>query len=521
MSMYEVGTVTGAANQAKVTGATTKWSQTALGIQQGSILVVYRSGNADLYAIKSVDSDTQITLTRNITTAFSGASYGIITSETASTSAFANQLSSAFSLWRSVVEGWSAALTGSGNITLTDPMTGKSVTVPAIKGMASIAGGNNFTGTQSVDSDDAGFILGKNADIGLVKKNGTWGKLMVGKSTRFSVVRGVNDRISPTDSQTEIFGINGNGDIDVYGNGNFSGGLSAKSIELSHSTPFIDFHFNNSTADFTHRIIASSANVLEFSSGCKFNQDVVVNGGMQIDKTATIYGYINGWGDVAAGRDVSFSAPAGSVVSANPVMSFLRGRGAYHDPRGAYAALYCEEWVGHEHRAVISLNGFGLAKYWIFRSDGTLEAPKSFKSLAGRVETFTGVQPGYLELFVDGGIRGINFFDSDKRKKESIEDVRSGSAADIIRQVRPVSFRYKDTVITSGDHAGEVVIGKSYDYGVIAQEIEKLLPSAVNTMSDGMKSLDPLAMIGLLLAHNKELQERLEIIENINLKINK
>ncbi len=72
MSMYGVGTVTGAANQAKVTGVTTKWSRTALGVQQGSILVVYRNGSADLYAIKSVDSDTQLTLTRNITTAFSG-----------------------------------------------------------------------------------------------------------------------------------------------------------------------------------------------------------------------------------------------------------------------------------------------------------------------------------------------------------------------------------------------------------------------------------------------------------------
>jgi hypothetical protein len=172
--MYEVGTVTGAANQAKVTGVTTKWSQTALGVQQGSILVVYRNGSADLYAIKSVDSDTQLTLTRNITTAFSGASYGIITSETASTSAFANQLASAFSLWRSVVEGWSTALTSTGNITMTDPITGTSVTVPAIKGMAKLAGGNNYTGTQSLDSDDSGFILGKNGDIGLVKKRNLW-----------------------------------------------------------------------------------------------------------------------------------------------------------------------------------------------------------------------------------------------------------------------------------------------------------------------------------------------------------
>ena len=47
MAMYEVGTVTGAASQARVTGATTKWSQAALGILPGSILVVYRSGSAD------------------------------------------------------------------------------------------------------------------------------------------------------------------------------------------------------------------------------------------------------------------------------------------------------------------------------------------------------------------------------------------------------------------------------------------------------------------------------------------
>ncbi|HHQ2492333.1 TPA: tail fiber domain-containing protein, partial [Klebsiella pneumoniae] len=215
MSMYEVGTVAGAANQAKVTGTTTKWSNAALGVQQGSILVVYRSGNADLYAIKSVDSDTQLTLSRNITVAFSGASYGIITSETASTSAFANQLASAFSLWRSVVEGWSAALTSTGNITMTDPITGVSVTVPAINGMARIAGGNNLTGTQSLDSDDSGFILGMNGDIGLVKKSGTYGKLMVGKSSRFSVVRSDKDRISATDEQTEIFGVEANGDVKV------------------------------------------------------------------------------------------------------------------------------------------------------------------------------------------------------------------------------------------------------------------------------------------------------------------
>ncbi len=272
MAMYEVGTITGATNQAKVTGASTKWSETALGIQEGSILVVYRSGSADLYAIKSVESDTQLTLTRNITSAFTGVKYGIITSETASTSSFANQLASAFTLWRNVVQGWSTALTGSGNITMTDPITGVSVTVPAISGMAKLSGGNTFTGNQTISSDDSGFILGRNSDIGLVKKNGTFGKLMVGKSTRFSVVKSAADRISATDAQTEIFGVDSSGNAevinnlsvagkatvkgDITGSGSINAGnkVSAASIELSFSTPYIDFHFNNSTSDYTTRL---------------------------------------------------------------------------------------------------------------------------------------------------------------------------------------------------------------------------------------------------------------------------
>lgn len=193
MAMYEVGTVTGAASQARVTGATTKWSQVALGILPGSILVVYRSGSADLYAIKSVDSDTQLTVTRNITTAFSGASYGIITAETASTSSFANQLASAFAFWRSVVEGWSMALTGSGNITLTDPITGKQVTVPAIAGMAKasdlnalakLTGGNKLDGSQVITSDNSGFILGRNSDLALLKNRGKAGQLPLAREHR-------------------------------------------------------------------------------------------------------------------------------------------------------------------------------------------------------------------------------------------------------------------------------------------------------------------------------------------------
>lgn len=375
MAMYEVGTVTGAASQARVTGATTKWSQEALGILSGSILVVYRSGSADLYAIKSVDSDTQLTLTRNITTAFSGASYGIITAETASTSSFANQLASAFAFWRSVVEGWSMALTGSGNITLTDPITGKQVTVPAIAGMAKasdlnalakLTGGNDLAGSQVITSDNAGFILGKNSDLALLKKQGQGGTIAVGSGTPFRVQRSRATTVSPSDTFDDILIIDGNNQTTLPGalsaGGNIDntskGKVLTQAIELSMSTPYIDFHFNGSTADYTTRLIESVAG------------ELTLEGAFMCKK------HLYAWGAIMA-RNIAPSAPSnGQLVTGAPFQSMIQGRGGYGDARGAVANYYIEERVGEEHRAVVYLDGYGRTDAWLFRPGGTITTGK-------------------------------------------------------------------------------------------------------------------------------------------------
>ncbi|HIE9491383.1 TPA: tail fiber domain-containing protein [Klebsiella quasipneumoniae subsp. quasipneumoniae] len=371
MAMYEVGTVTGAASQARVTGATTKWSQVALGILPGSILVVYRSGSADLYAIKSVDSDTQLTLTRNITTAFSGASYGIITAETASTSSFANQLASAFAFWRSVVEGWSMALTGSGNISLTDPITGKQVTVPAIAGMAKVSdlnalakltGGNKLDGSQVITSDNAGFLLGKNSDLALLKKQGQGGTIAVGSGTPFRVQRSRATTVSPADTFDDILvigtdnqttlpgGLSAGGNIDNTSKGK----VLTQAIELSMSTPYIDFHYNGSSADYTARLIHDRQNRLN----------------------AQVQSFWVTDGRITASSTMPANPAIGTQLTSNPVRSLMAGRGAYGDVDGAYVQMYMEEQVGTEHRLVLYADGFGRTDAWIFRAGGTITTGK-------------------------------------------------------------------------------------------------------------------------------------------------
>lgn len=486
MAMYEVGTVTGAASQARVTGATTKWSQEALGIQPGSILVVYRSGSADLYAIKSVDSDTQLTLTRNITTAFSGASYGIITAETASTSSFANQLASAFAFWRSVVEGWSMALTGSGDITLTDPITGKQVTVPAIAGMAKasdlnalakLTGGNKLDGSQVITSDNAGFILGKNSDLALLKKQGQGGTIAVGSGTPFRVQRSRATTVSPADTFDDILVIDANNQTTLPGalsaGGNIDntskGKVLTQAIELSMSTPYIDFHFNDSTADYTTRLIENVAG------------ELTLEGAFMCKK------HLYAWGALMA-RSVAPSNPVnGQLITGAPFQSMIQGRGGFGDARGAVANYYVEESVGSEHRAVVYLDGYGRTDAWIFRAGGTISTGK------GDVLT-TG---------------------SDVRLKEDFTESREGASRRINAlgvcefNMKGETRRRRGFIAQQAEKADDL-----YTFLGIEQEIDGEKFKVMNVDYTAIIA-DLVTVAQGLLVKNQELERRISVLEGI------
>lgn len=380
MAMYEVGTITGAANQAKVTGISTKWSETALGIQEGSILVIYRNGSADLYAIKSVNNDTQLTLTRNITTAFSGAKYGIITSETASTSSFANQLASAFTLWRNVVQGWSTALTGSGNITITDPLTGVFVTVPAISGMAK--------------ASDLTALSNSLKDVAKTTTANTWTQAQTWNA-----------------ASTFKNNLTVNGTFTV--NGNFYGKqLAGGHIELTGATPYIDFHHGNTTTDYTHRIITENG-ALAVYPGLR------VRGGLGIYGVATQYGDQYGQGFITRLNTDPGNVANGTIIASPRVTTRFNTRGSDTNVDGGQGAMWFEEQVGTNHRLVFMLGGFSQpVQYWQHLPDGRI-----YSSSRGDV-AFNGT--------------------SDERLKHSIEPTDGHLSVDRIRQLELVTFVYND-----------------------------------------------------------------------------
>lgn len=87
---------------------------------------------------------------------------------------------------------------------------------------------------------------------------------------------------------------------------------------------------------------------------------------------------------------------------------------------------------------------------------------------------------------------------SDSRLKENIATVTQST--NIVKQMNGVSFNWKESGTKS--------------YGVIAQEIEQILPELVQATDDGFKRVKYDAIIAFLIEAIKELSARIDILEN-------
>lgn len=154
------------------------------------------------------------------------------------------------------------------------------------------AGINVSAGNINVMNDNSMVILGKNSDLALLKKSGQGGTIAVGSGTPFKIQRTNTATVSPSSTVEDILTIGTDkkttlpGALSTGGHVVANGLLYAKAIELSFSTPYIDFHFNYSTDDFTGRIIATAADQISVQgSHLRVDRDLRVFGMADIKGT--------------------------------------------------------------------------------------------------------------------------------------------------------------------------------------------------------------------------------------------
>lgn len=255
-----------------------------------------------------------------------------------------------------------------------------------------------------------------------------------------------------------------NGQVTIAGNGNMtvngvveSDGLTARSgqitasnggIEIFHASPYIDFHFNKSSADFTARIIQDAADQLTLD--CR---------SVRTMNDFTARGLIR-----ACHNDAFVAWPIedptggnGAILKAPSFISRFNTIG-----NAARCSMWLEEHRGYEHRAIIELSKWGdsgTTQYWQFKSNGKISS-----TTHGDV-VFAGLSDiNYKDNVVayDGlqslkNIKAMNLvkftYKDDDQKRE-----RRGVIAQQVREIDPCYV--KESEASYQDENGNVVENK-------------------------------------------------------------
>lgn len=136
------------------------------------------------------------------------------------------------------------------------------------------------------------------------------------------------------------------------GTGNVSGGMGAVSyIEMSYSTPFIDFHYNNSTDDYTSRIIEGLSGQLTVTGKLRvgLGYNTSTDYAFHVVGSGYYTGNLIAAGDLTAGSDIRYKDKIQDL------------RLSVHDI--ALAPAFTYKWNNREDDALVHIGS--SAQYWL------------------------------------------------------------------------------------------------------------------------------------------------------------
>ena len=105
---------------------------------------------------------------------------------------------------------------------------------------------------------------------------------------------------------------------------------------------------------------------------------------------------------------------------------------------------------------------------------------------------------------------------SDERIKKNIVDNNSG--LDILNQIQVRNFEYRteEEIVDFDNPKAAVVEKEGIQIGVIAQELEKVLPECVQTQTTGVKTVDADNLTWYLINAVKELSAKVAALEAVH-----
>ncbi|UOF01546.1 tail fiber domain-containing protein [Bdellovibrio reynosensis] len=214
-------------------------------------------------------------------------------------------------------------------------------------------------------------------------------------------------------------------------------------------------------------------------------------------------------GDWEMGQDVTmtaakdlffFDSATGNVrmtIGTNGWMSLNKNTTTIA-PLGIYNAT--ASYMGYEEgdTGTKFFHGVDGSHFWI-RPGPTTASQNAFTVSAGGLVGINGAVNASYNFFVNGSAAGTSAYvnTSDARLKTNVKPIEG--ALDKILKLRGVTFDWKHDV------RPELSFPQKNDMGVIAQEVEKVFPQAVETDKEGYKAVGYTRLVGPLIESTKEL----------------
>jgi hypothetical protein len=245
---------------------------------------------------------------------------------------------------------------------------------------------------------------------------------------------------------------------------------------------------NAVTTDTTQTITGAKT----FSAAATFSA-ASVSGNLTVDTTTLVVDATNnrvgiGTATPAVALEVTGSATVSSTIKSGAGTIGTSGAGCDLSPTGTIRA---QATSGNAYEVWDSSSGTASRVSLVTYLGGAIFA-------TGRINALSGT--GNRAVYSDGnGI--LTNSSSDQTLKESVENIADGPV--IVSALRPVRFNWIDTAR----------FGSQREVGLIAQEVQAVLPEVVGTNNDGTLTVDYPKIVSVLISAVQSLQQRVAALE--------
>lgn len=278
--------------------------------------------------------------------------------------------------------------------------------------------------------------------------------------------------------------------VNILANGNV--GIGTQSPAAGHKLEVAGrIAAVNSFGDFT---------ALQSSGGTGFRWALSNNSTFSLQKTTNGFSSVSAtpiYIDSSNNVGISTTAPVRALqvgaFSGNPEICIGSGTTGFGSLVFGDSASGNNPWRGfvqYNHATDAMIIGTANASWLTLTSGGALGLNVNPTNTAGRFEASNDI---------------VAYSSSDRRWKTNIKNI--DSPLEKISQINGVEFDWIEDEPVHGN--------KGHDIGVIAQEIEQILPDAVQTRESGMKAVKYEKIIPLLIEVVKEQQKQIEELKQI------